>query len=252
MKKIILLLILATAIALPVVVIARGAKTVHVRGYTRKDGTRVHSYMRSPPTGHSRGNHGVGGSAFNDPYSDDDGVPDVPEAPSNREDWARIQKEMAAENAELDKAAQVKREKFIASLPPKWSGKCLSVSNGYGLSVMLNGKPQKVLLYGVACPAVGQNYDDDALAFIQKAAQGKVLTIYPKGADGSLRVTAWVFVGTECLNKSLIQNGLAWYAKKSAPGETKLAAIEDEARKAHLKIWSEPSPVPPWEYMADQ
>jgi len=37
-----------------------------------------------------------------------------------------------------------------------------------------------------------------------------------------------------------------WY-RKYVPFETELAALEEEARKAKLGLWANPSPIPPWE-----
>ena len=49
------------------------------------------------------------------------------------------------------------------------------------------------------------------------------------------------------LSVELVKAGLAWHYKKYSDDE-ELARLEDEVRKAKRGLWSEPEPVPPWEW----
>ena len=49
------------------------------------------------------------------------------------------------------------------------------------------------------------------------------------------------------LSVELVKAGLAWHYKKYSDDE-ELARLEVEARKASRGLWSEPEPVPPWEW----
>lgn len=50
------------------------------------------------------------------------------------------------------------------------------------------------------------------------------------------------------LNQELVRAGLAWWYQRYARGATVLAALEQEARDAKRGLWSDPRPVPPWEW----
>lgn len=49
------------------------------------------------------------------------------------------------------------------------------------------------------------------------------------------------------LNLALVENGLAWHFKKYSKDET-YAATEIAARSRKIGLWSDPKPVPPWEW----
>jgi hypothetical protein len=50
------------------------------------------------------------------------------------------------------------------------------------------------------------------------------------------------------LQEALLQAGLAWWYRKYAPKDKKLAALEAEAQKAKRGLWVEPNPVAPWDW----
>jgi hypothetical protein len=41
---------------------------------------------------------------------------------------------------------------------------------------------------------------------------------------------------------------MAWHFVRYAPHDRELARLEAEARKARVGLWSEPNPIPPWEW----
>ncbi|MGH7183504.1 MAG: thermonuclease family protein [Nitrospiraceae bacterium] len=50
------------------------------------------------------------------------------------------------------------------------------------------------------------------------------------------------------VNYILVKEGLYWWHRKYAPGNSKLERLETEARKAHRGLWTDPHPMPPWEW----
>jgi micrococcal nuclease len=49
-------------------------------------------------------------------------------------------------------------------------------------------------------------------------------------------------------NHELVRSGLAWWFEKYAPGDATLARLEAEAREARRGLWSQPHPIPPWDW----
>ena len=45
----------------------------------------------------------------------------------------------------------------------------------------------------------------------------------------------------------MVQDGLAWHYKQYSKDD-KMAKAEVEARESKKGLWSDPNPVPPWEY----
>jgi endonuclease YncB( thermonuclease family) len=50
------------------------------------------------------------------------------------------------------------------------------------------------------------------------------------------------------LNQELVRQGMCWWYRKYAPGDTVLEGLEKEAREAKKGLWADPQPVPPWEW----
>jgi micrococcal nuclease len=50
------------------------------------------------------------------------------------------------------------------------------------------------------------------------------------------------------LNQELVRARLAWWYRQFAKRDSVLPALEQEARAAKRGLWSDPSPVPPWEW----
>jgi endonuclease YncB( thermonuclease family) len=50
------------------------------------------------------------------------------------------------------------------------------------------------------------------------------------------------------LNRELVKQGWCWWFRKYAPNDTELKDLEASARRQQIGIWSDPQPVPPWEF----
>jgi endonuclease YncB( thermonuclease family) len=77
---------------------------------------------------------------------------------------------------------------------------------------------------------------------------GKLVEVDPVDQDQYGRTVAWVWFGGKSLNKELVRAGLAWWYRHYAPNERELSALEDEARRNRVGLWSRPKPIPPWDF----
>ena len=50
------------------------------------------------------------------------------------------------------------------------------------------------------------------------------------------------------LNHELVRQGLCWWYRKYAPGDTVLEHLEVEALESKKGLWVDPVPIPPWVY----
>ncbi|MBV8616540.1 MAG: thermonuclease family protein, partial [Acetobacteraceae bacterium] len=50
------------------------------------------------------------------------------------------------------------------------------------------------------------------------------------------------------MNREMVRQGLAWWFRRYAPRDAELARLEAEAKTAWIGLWSQPKPVPPWEW----
>lgn len=129
-----------------------------------------------------------------------------------------------------------------------WSGKCVGVSDGDTIKVMYLGKPERIRLFGVDCPEMGQDFGRRAKQFTASMVFGKTVHVERVSRDRYSRTVAWVSVQGSSVNRELIRAGLAWWYRRYAASEKDLAQLEQEARHARAGLWSQRNPVPPWEF----
>lgn len=61
------------------------------------------------------------------------------------------------------------------------------------------------------------------------------------------RLVGIVYAGKVNVNEVMLQNGMAWHYKNydNNPNWSKL---EMDAKEARVNLWSQPNPMPPWEF----
>jgi micrococcal nuclease len=136
---------------------------------------------------------------------------------------------------------------FIA-LSSTFYGTVIGVTDGDTIVVLTDENKQvKVRLEGIDCPESSQDFG-------QRAKQSTVLLCFQKrvrinetGKDRYGRTLAFVYVGDTCINKELLRNGMAWHYKKYNQ-DPELAELENMAKKKKVGLWSQSSPIPPWDY----
>jgi endonuclease YncB( thermonuclease family) len=79
---------------------------------------------------------------------------------------------------------------------------------------------------------------------------GKTVEVETKDTDRYGRSVALISVDGQSLNESLVKNGFAWVYRKychEAFCEDWLN-LEIVVRYGEIGLWSEPNPIPPWEF----
>jgi len=114
--------------------------------------------------------------------------------------------------------------------------------------VVSEGKETRIRLYGIDCPEKGQPYWRAAKEFATQAVAGKTVNIRPVDKDRWGRTVAWVFYDdVKCLNKDLLQAGMAWHYKRYSADQD-LSDLEKAAQENKSGLWQDPGSKPPWEY----
>lgn len=112
---------------------------------------------------------------------------------------------------------------------------------------MQAGRALKILLGGIDCPEIGQDFGTKAKQFTSVLVFGKDVEVKEYYPDRYGRMVARILVGGQDMSLELVRVGLAWHFKRYL-SDPVLAEAEVEARKAKVGLWSMPSPVPPWEW----
>jgi len=126
----------------------------------------------------------------------------------------------------------------------------VGVTDGDTIKVMRAHKEVKVRLYGIDCPERGQPFSRKAKEFTSDMVFGKIVEVHRMDTDRYGRTVALVAVDEQLLNEELVKAGYAWvydfYCSESICESWK--AFQQRAKFSKKGIWSEPNPVPPWEF----
>jgi endonuclease YncB( thermonuclease family) len=128
--------------------------------------------------------------------------------------------------------------------------KVIGISDGDTLTVLKADRTQvKVRLHGVDAPETGQDFATRSKQATSELAFGKTVTVRPVSTDRYGRTVAEVVLPDgRSLNRELVRNGYAWWFREYAPNDRELERLEAEAREAKRGLWSQPNPIPPWDW----
>jgi micrococcal nuclease len=126
----------------------------------------------------------------------------------------------------------------------------VGVSNGDTLTVLTAEKKQvKIRLAGIDAPETGQDFGQRAKQAASEMAFGKDVTIRASGQDRYGRTVAEVILPDgRNLGREMVRAGMAWRYVKYAPNDGTLARLEATAKAEKRGLWSQPNPIPPWDW----
>lgn len=136
-----------------------------------------------------------------------------------------------------------------ASPTEQFTGTVVGLRGGDTLSVLRDGSPIIVRLYGIDTPGYTQPFSTTARQFTEALVLQQAITVVMRGTDQYRRLVGEVLLSDgRNLGHELLRAGLAWWAQRYTPRDTVLQQLESEARTAQRGLWGEAHPVPPWQW----
>lgn len=131
-------------------------------------------------------------------------------------------------------------------------GKVVSVIDGNTLEVIgEDNEIYKILLHGIDCPELEQEYGAKAKKALEKLVLEKKVLVKIQGRDRlGNRLGVIMIEGEEDPRFELLKEGLAWTSEKNPIEE--LETIKEKAREKNRGLWREDSPTPPWIFRRQQ
>lgn len=128
------------------------------------------------------------------------------------------------------------------------SGTVVFVPDGDTIHFDRNGERLKFRLEGVDAPEQNQPFGPEAGAALRARILGKTITVRVTSRDqyGRLLGTAFDETGLD-LNAAMVAAGLAWWYRYFS-NDSRLEALEREARSARRGLWAQENPEAPWDY----
>ena len=131
-----------------------------------------------------------------------------------------------------------------------WTGKVTGVADGDTITVLRDGRSEKIRLHGIDTPERKQAFGNKAEALTNSLVRGRTIDVQPVTVDRYGRTVALVYVDGQSLNELLIQNGYAWVYQKYCKDSfcSDWSRLEEQARNQKKGMWQDPHIVPPWEW----
>lgn len=127
-------------------------------------------------------------------------------------------------------------------------GRCVGVTDGDTVVLLVDGRQEKVRLYGIDAPEKKQAFGKRARQYASILAFGRQVFLERVDTDRYGRTVGWVYPGEgRSINEAMLQAGLAWHYTAYSR-DAGLARLEREARLKRRGLWQDPAPVPPWEF----
>ena len=124
----------------------------------------------------------------------------------------------------------------------------VSVHDGDTLTVLIEQRQVKVRLTDIDAPELRQPFGTRSKQSLSEMCFGKVAVLDVRGQDRYKRSLAQVTCAGTDANAEQVRRGYAWTYTRYAPRDSPLHAIESEARFAHRGLWSDATPVAPWNW----
>jgi len=136
----------------------------------------------------------------------------------------------------------------------EWTGVVVGVADGDTLTLLDGRKTQhRIRLDGIDAPERKQPFGQRSRQSLTELAKGRQATADCPKTDRYGRAVCRVRVDGVDVGLAQLERGLAWHYLKYAheldpPVRVRYERAEREARTGRAGLWSQPQPVPPWDY----
>ncbi len=127
------------------------------------------------------------------------------------------------------------------------TGKVVTVHDGDTVTVLVGRKQVRVRFNGIDAPESSQAFGSKSRDALKESLQGKTVRVVSHGEDKYGRMLGDVYLESKLINAAQVEAGLAWHYKQYSK-DPELAKLEEQARAVKKGLWSDPNPIPPWEF----
>lgn len=126
----------------------------------------------------------------------------------------------------------------------------VGIKDGDTFVALVDRQPITVRLSDIDAPERRQAFGDRSKQALANLVFRKPVRLESAGADRYGRTIARVYLGNLDINLEMVKTGYAWAFLRYTHDPAILSA-ENSARSAHLGLWSESAPIPPWRFRRD-
>jgi len=136
---------------------------------------------------------------------------------------------------------------FNTANASEFTAKVISVSDGDTVLVQRASGVVKIRLIEIDAPELSQTFGEASKRSLSDLVLGKQVKISSQAVDQYGRMLAHVNINGMDVNAEQIRRGMAWEYSNFHSNRV-LIALQKNAKKAQLGLWSQPNPTPPWSW----
>lgn len=141
----------------------------------------------------------------------------------------------------------------VRCLSSTLQGRVIGISDGDTLTVLdAAKKTHKIRLAYIDAPESAQAFGQAAKRQLSNICFDRQAMVVVVDTDRYQRSVGLVACDGVNANRSMVEAGLAWVYRRYAPVLTSWGAFEVDARRTRSGLWSDASPIAPWDYRAAQ
>jgi endonuclease YncB( thermonuclease family) len=127
-------------------------------------------------------------------------------------------------------------------------GRVVGVQDGDTFTLLIaENQTIRIRLAQIDAPESQQAFGQRSKQSLSELVFKKKVQVKKETVDRFGRIVGTVFVGDLDVNREQVNRGMAWVFLKFLHDKS-LIAVEAIARQGKIGLWSDPNPVPPWEY----
>ncbi|MBY0356731.1 MAG: thermonuclease family protein [Candidatus Obscuribacterales bacterium] len=132
-----------------------------------------------------------------------------------------------------------------------FNGQVVGISDGDTITVLHDGRREKIRLSGVDCPEKSQPFGKQAKLYTADQCFGQQVTVRSQGRDKYGRTIGEIILPNgQSLNNELVRSGNAWWYRRYSQ-DSSLEQLESSAKQQQVGLWASSS-IPPWEFRKQQ
>lgn len=127
----------------------------------------------------------------------------------------------------------------------------IAISDGDTLKARCNKEQVIIRLAEIDAPERLQPSSTESKQSLVDLCLNKDVKITPQSIDRYRRIVARVDCNGKDASKEQIERGMAWVYDRYVT-EPSLYNLQNNARSNRLGLWSDPTPIPPWEWRKEK
>jgi len=128
-------------------------------------------------------------------------------------------------------------------------GKVVKVYDGDTMTMLVDGKKEKIRFYGIDSPEIKQTYGVESRDFVRSKIMDKKVKVKIVNTDKYGRKVGKIYYNNgEYLNLESVKTGNSWWYEYYAKKEYDLKSAQEQARRSRKGLWKEKNPVNPYKW----